>query len=136
MRAPPSTCAACSVSHDVPPLNVGHEDYGRVAKALAYMHAHFDAPLRIPELARRVGLSEDRFERLVRRVCHVTPKQFLLKVRFEEAVQLLRDPARSVAEVAHACGYSDHSAFTRKFREVTGLSPQAYRARGAAAAGP
>ena len=65
----------------------------------------------------------------MRRVCHVTPKQFLLRVRLDAATRLLRDPALSVAQVAHACGYSDHSAFTRTFRAVTGLSPQAYRQR-------
>lgn len=117
------------VSRDVPPFNERHEDFERVAEALSYVHEHFDEPLRVTDLAARAGLSVDSFERLVRRVCHVTPKQFLLKVRFDAAVRLLRDASRTISEVAHACGYSDHSAFTRKFREVTGVSPQAYRQR-------
>ena len=33
----------------------------------------------------------------------------------------------SVAEVAHACGYSDHSAFTRQFRATVGLTPREFR---------
>ncbi len=65
----------------------------------------------------------------MRRVCHLTPQQLLIKIRLDAAVRLLRDPALSISAVAHACGYSDHSAFTRKFRSVTGISPQRYRER-------
>jgi AraC-like DNA-binding protein len=32
-----------------------------------------------------------------------------------------------VAEIAHASGFYDHSAFTRAFRSATGLTPTAYR---------
>ncbi|WP_394650268.1 helix-turn-helix domain-containing protein [uncultured Deinococcus sp.] len=121
------------VSRDVPAPGdrAGDQtgDFARVAEALAYMGRCYDRPLRMPEVAARAGLSEDSLGRLVRRVCHVTPKQFLLRVRLDAATRLLRDPALSVAQVAHACGYSDHSAFTRTFRAVTGLSPQAYRQR-------
>jgi AraC-like DNA-binding protein len=35
--------------------------------------------------------------------------------------------AGSIAAIAHACGYADHSAFARQFRRSTGLSPRAYR---------
>ncbi|WP_022802458.1 AraC family transcriptional regulator [Deinococcus ficus] len=117
------------VSRDVPASVERHEEFTRVAEALAYMHAHYGEPLRIPSLAARAGLSQDGFERLMRRVCHVTPQQFLIKVRLDAAVALLRDPGRSISDIAHSCGYTDHSAFARKFRAVTGITPQAYRAR-------
>jgi AraC-like DNA-binding protein len=32
-----------------------------------------------------------------------------------------------VAEIAQACGYGDHSAFTRQFKATTGLTPSQYR---------
>ena len=115
------------VSRDVPPVSERHEDFARVAKALSFMHLHFSEPLRVSEVAVRTGLSEDSLERLVRRVCHVTPKQFLLRVRFDAAMKLLRGSDRTISDVAHECGYSDHSAFSRKFRAMTGFTPQAYR---------
>lgn len=117
------------VSRDVPPFADRHEDFSRVASVLEFMRAHHDEPLRVPDLAARAGVSVDSFERLVRRVCHVTPKQFLIRVRFDAATRLLRESTAPIAEIAHACGYSDHSAFTRKFREVTGISPHVYRQR-------
>ena len=117
------------ISRDVPVAVERHEEFARVAEALSYVHAHYGQPLRVPVLAARAGLSDDSFERLMRRVCRMTPQQFLTKVRLDAAVNLLRDPERSISDIAHACGYSDHSAFTRKFHSVTGISPQAYRDR-------
>ena len=117
------------ISRDVPASIERHEDFARVAEALNYVHLHYSQPMRVPALAKRAGLSEDSFERLMRRVCHMTPRQFLIKVRLDAALGFLQEPGLSISEIAHTCGYSDHSAFTRKFRSVTGISPQVYRER-------
>jgi len=39
----------------------------------------------------------------------------------------LRDPLLSIADVAQPLGYSEHSAFTRSYRQWTGLTPQGWR---------
>ena len=72
----------------------------------------------------------DRFERLVKQVFHVTPRQLLVKTRVDAASRLLRETESSVAGIAQACGYADHSAFTRQFRATVGLTPRAFRAQG------
>lgn len=114
------------LSRDLPPASQ-HPEFPRVASALAYIHAHFAEDLLLRDVAAHVGLSPDTLERLFKRVTRLTPKQLLLRVRFDHAVRLLRQPELSVSAVAYACGYSDHSAFTRKFRMMAGVTPQAYR---------
>lgn len=100
---------------------------GRLAEAVRALREGYAEPLRISELARDAGLSLDRFERLVRETFHLTPRQLLTQIRIEAASKLLRGGAQSVAEVAYACGYSDHSAFTRQFKATVGLTPREYR---------
>ncbi|MFX8067372.1 AraC family transcriptional regulator, partial [Acinetobacter baumannii] len=39
----------------------------------------------------------------------------------------LRDPQLDLAEVALLLGYSEQSAFTRAFRQWTGLAPSQWR---------
>ena len=104
-----------------------HPEYRRLAEAVDHLHAHYDEPLQLAALGRRVGLSQDKLERLVKEVFHLTPRQLLTKTRIDAASRLLRDGHTSVAEVAHACGYSDHSAFTRQFRATVGLTPREFR---------
>ena len=54
------------------------------------------------------------------------------RYRLERAVRLLEDPAQmglTVAAVAHRCGFTDHSHFSRAFRARFGTSPSEWRRR-------
>ncbi|WP_394827149.1 helix-turn-helix domain-containing protein [Pendulispora albinea] len=117
------------ISRDLHRPDERHPEYRRLAEAIDFLHAHYDESLRLEALTRKVGLSMDRFERLVAQVFHLTPRQLLTKIRVEAASRLLREGQASVAAIAHACGYSDHSAFTRNFRATVGLTPRAFRQR-------
>ncbi len=78
-------------------------------------------------LARRSQLTPQRLARLTIRLFGLTPSQFITKSRITAASRMLRDPALSVSDIAHACGFGDHSAFTRAFRSATGMSPTEFR---------
>ena len=78
-------------------------------------------------LARIAGLSPVRFARLIRRIFRLTPSQLITQTRLAAASEMLRSDTASIIEIAHACGFSDHSAFTRTFRAATGVTPSQYR---------
>lgn len=80
-------------------------------------------------LASRSKLSSQRLTRLTKRLFNLTPSQFITKSRIAAASRMLRDSERTVADIAHACGFYDHSAFTRAFRSATGTSPSQFRAQ-------
>jgi AraC-like DNA-binding protein len=50
--------------------------------------------------------------------------------RHRLALGYLRDPALELAEIALLLGYSEQSAFTRAFRQWTGLAPAQWRKQG------
>jgi len=83
-------------------------------------------------LANRSRLSPQRLARLTKRLFDLTPGQFITKSRIAAASRMLCDSERSVAEIAHSCGFFDHSAFTRAFRSATGMSPSEYRSQSCA----
>ncbi len=78
-------------------------------------------------LARRARLTPPRLARLIRRFFDLTPSQFLTQTRLAAAARLLRETNLGVSEIAHACGFYDHSAFSRAFHSAMGLTPSAYR---------
>jgi AraC-like DNA-binding protein len=49
--------------------------------------------------------------------------------RLEACDRLLRDPGRSLGEIAAELGYSDQANMSRAFRRWTGECPSAYRRR-------
>lgn len=98
-----------------------------LARAVDYLEEHYGTKLTPSRLAGVAGLSPSKFARLIRRVFRVTPVQLIAKTRLAAASHLLRDTDRAVVDIAHACGFYDHSAFTRAFRQATGLTPTEYR---------
>ncbi len=52
---------------------------------------------------------------------------YIRKLRIEKAIELLKDPRHSLAEIAYLTGFSDQSHFARIFKKQTGQSPLSYR---------
>jgi PAS domain S-box-containing protein len=116
------------LSRDLPRPNERHRSYHRLAKFIEYLDQGLDQPLRIADAAEHASVSTDTLTRLVFEVFHVNPKQLLMKKRIDKACQLLEETSISITEVSAACGYADHSAFTRQFRAATNMTPAQYRA--------
>jgi len=99
-----------------------------LARALEHLENHFSEPLTPGRLAKLAGLPPVRFARHIKRIFRLTPHQLILQTRLAAAVSLLTETKRSLADIAHACGFYDHSAMTRVFRSATNLTPTQFRA--------
>ena len=116
------------ISKDVRSPVAPQEIPAGVAAALARLEAGYAGPLTPAILAAIAKLPAARFARIIKRIFGVTPIQLIAKTRIATASRLLRETDRSVAEIAHECGFYDHSAFTRAFRSVTSVTPTQFRA--------
>lgn len=81
-------------------------------------------------LAEQSSLTPQQLTRFTKRVFDLTPTQLIARIRIAAASRMLRDSTRSIADIALACGFYDHSAFTRAFRNATGITPTAFRSQG------
>lgn len=95
----------------------------QLARALELIDQSIDGNLTLSELASAVGLSRFHFARRFRQSTGVSPVKHLINRRLDRAYQLLRTGARTVMEVAVACGYENTSHFTRAFRLRFGMTP-------------
>jgi len=111
------------------PLNRDEVSAG-VAQALHHLERTFDRPVSPSSLAQKAGMSAARFARIIKRIRGISPMQLITQTRIAAGSRLLRETDASIAEIALECGFADHSAFTRAFRAVTGMSPSQFRAGG------
>ncbi|QDZ06406.1 AraC family transcriptional regulator [Sphingomonas panacisoli] len=102
--------------------------YNRLAKVAERLRSQSDHPLRLDQLATLAATSKSQLARDFTRVFAMTPGGFLQQLRLDRALRLL-ETDKSIAQVAHECGYVDQSAFARRFRKSIGVSPQHYRTR-------
>ena len=115
------------ISKDVQMPDKNHPVYQRIADVVAYIQKNYAEQMKLERLARIGGMSVTQLERHIQRIFQLTPKQLIIKVRIEAAIRLLLERERSIADIAYACGYADHSAFSRQFKVVVGISPTDYR---------
>jgi transcriptional regulator GlxA family with amidase domain len=107
-----------------------------VAAARRWIEDNYARPVRIGEVAAAAHLTGRTLLRRFRRAVGRTPAQYLQAVRIERAKRLLETGGESTGEISSMVGYADATAFFKAFRELTGLSPGAYRRRFGLSGGP
>lgn len=117
---------AASVSRILDEPQKKYQTYTRLKSALDYFDANIGAKVEIGQLAERLNVSISQFERDFVDLFGMAPARYVTKLRFQAAIERLGG-GESIAAIAHECGYSDQSAFTRRFRAVTGMSPMEFR---------
>ncbi len=99
----------------------------RLHRARRFLEANSDRIVRIAELATMTNFSHWYFTKTFHRVYGESPKAYATRVRLERARRLLLRTDSAVGEVAAACGFESHSAFSRAYRQRFGVSAMSSR---------
>lgn len=83
----------------------------------------------VAECASLCAMSQSRFSHLFREVMGVSPHQYLLKMRLEQAQNYLQDSDLSIAQIAQLTGFEDALYFSRLFKKYCGTAPSFYRGK-------
>lgn len=125
-RAGRMVALAC-LSTDLPePSRTGLID-APFAAAVDHIHEHYAEGLRMDQLSALAGVTPSQFERRMKKVFHLSPGQYVMKVRIQAASEALSVSDQPIAAIADDVGFCDQAALSRHFKQVTGLSPAAYR---------
>ena len=79
------------------------------------------------ELAATARVSTNHFIRSFRQMRGTTPHQLVMTRRCQRAMDLLRRPDLTVADVSDAAGYSSPAYFIATFRQQLGVTPGTYQ---------
>jgi len=101
----------------------------RVGKVRDIIDADLFRQHRLDELAERVHLSPDRLQHLFRSQIGIPPRRYAIWSRMNAALRA-RIAGANLTEAAHAGGFTDSAHFSRRFREMFGLSPSELFATG------
>jgi AraC-like DNA-binding protein len=86
-----------------------------------------DPSLNVSSLAQDIKCAPDYLSHLFKTETGWSLIEYINDNRIKRAVYLLSSSAMNISEVARACGYSDSAYFSRKFSQVTNISPREYR---------
>lgn len=97
------------------------------AQCLGWMQDNLYKDANICDLARELGVSVRKVQRLFSFFLDRTYTSVLLDMRIESAKDYLAQHKNSVGEVAFMVGIKDHAYFTYLFRKATGMTPTEFR---------
>ncbi|MBB6733106.1 AraC family transcriptional regulator [Cohnella zeiphila] len=113
------------------PIWSGAEGQERhLARVLAHIREHFAEPLRIDELAAIALQSRFHFIRSFKAFTGLSPYQYVLRTRIEDAKRRLAETDSTVTDIGLETGFSSPSQFYRAFFKASGMTPEQFRVRG------
>ena len=92
-----------------------------------YIHEHYDQNLSLLEMSQQAQMSPYYFSHLFKQSTGLSPHQYLISCRIQQAKRLLTTTALSIAEIAAEVGFVDQSHLARHFRRQFGVPPSQFR---------
>lgn len=98
-----------------------------VLLAVNLMEQNIEVPLKLEQIAARIGMTSRNLHRIFKMHLHQSPSDCYRDIRMRKARALLRTTSRSVLDVSISCGFESQSAFSRSYLSRFGMSPSADR---------
>jgi AraC-like DNA-binding protein len=103
------------------------ELYRRTNTAKQIIDERFSQHIEMADLAGAVAMSEFHFFRTFRQVYGISPHQYQIKCRLENAKKMLLENKLTITETAFICGFADVQSFSKSFKKAFGISPAGFR---------
>lgn len=105
-------------------LNYKPSDLEAIKKAKQYIQDNLSVTTTIPELAKIVGLNQQKLKKGFKDLYQKTIRQFLREERLERASVLILRNEMNIGAVAEEVGYQNKSHFAKRFKERYGVLPK------------
>jgi AraC-like DNA-binding protein len=112
------------------PLTKMHVDDNILAKVIAYVDDHKSEHITLSKVAAALGYNEKYLSRAINDAAGFGFSTLLSTLRLEAAKYLLLNSKRTIMAIAIDCGFGSERNFYRIFKELTGNTPNKYRASG------
>ena len=99
-------------------INGGTLDYGTSST---------NQKINFGQLAKISGYNYDYFRHIFKQRFGISPQDYLIEVRLENAKRLLKGTKLTCTEIAYNCGFSSSAQMSLLFKRKFGVSPLAYK---------
>ena len=96
-------------------------------RLVAWLEERLGETITAEQMAEQMATSVRTLHRRCLQVFDMTPANVLSELRLERSRNLLHQPSASVKSIAHECGFSDASSYSKAFQRRYGVPPAHYR---------
>ncbi len=99
----------------------------RVGDVISAMENDFSNHWKLNDLLRIAHMSRSNLMRVFQKATGQAPIEYLVRLRIQRAMEMLRNTDLNITEIALEVGFNDSNYFARQFKNITGGPPAAYR---------
>jgi AraC-like DNA-binding protein/quercetin dioxygenase-like cupin family protein len=117
-----------SSSLSSPSIKTESQDEQRVKIACTYINEHFSESITLEDISDSILVSKSECCRCFKRVCYVSPFEYLMKYRIVQAAKHIQENTYdSISDVACAVGFNNTSYFNKVFKKIMNCTPSEYK---------
>lgn len=95
-----------------------------------FMKVNYHKNITLDDLVELVHINKFYLIRIFKQEVGMSPIDYLIHVRIDEAQKMLRNTNIAIADIAHLVGFQSPSHFSKTFRELSNMTPSQYRRQG------
>lgn len=96
-------------------------------EAMLALSGNFQTNVDVKQLVAGLGFSYSNFRRLFRKKTGMSPNEYRISARIQQAKLILAESSLSIKTISAMLGYADPFIFSRQFKKYTGESPRQFR---------
>ena len=106
--------------------HASHTSSVYVDQALQFIQYNYSHKIDVTEIAKSIGVSRSHLYRIFIENLSISPNEYLIRFRINEACSLLHNSALSIGQIANSVGFDDALYFSRVFKKIKKVSPSQY----------
>lgn len=114
-------------AHELDGLNEDKNKNDYIAEACRIIDNSTRTDISPAKIAAWMNVSYESFRKRFKAKMGVSPHFYIIQKKVNAAKSLLLDQDKSMKEIALELGYPDQFAFSKQFKNITGISPRSFR---------
>ena len=133
IRSNPNICQKYAAAYRLVDFLIAHSPVRKIVfditaiRLKRYIDEHYSERITKEALANITFCSVSNLYRIFQKNFHLSPHNYVNKIRLEHAAALLENSNQTITEISASVGFNDPVYFSKLFKESFQLSPEKYR---------